>query len=513
MKKKVIPLFIIPLLTIAAWYKILFQTFTGEGYIYLFRGVMKDPLTGIDNNFFRFNIGAALLFDLIKPIFQDNFFLYQSLLLFTIIILGILFYFIVYGLTQNKSIALISSILFSINYNTAFEMIAIGAYHNFADRVFFLLILFSSFILFIKFIDTKRTIFYLASLLLGVIGVFLSYFSFFYVPFLFFYALLAIFTRKIKFKEKRFLIICSFFYLIIMFLIINLPRFLKIPSMMPAEGFLDFLLTNPSQILIHFFRQLTIMSVPDFILRQFFAIFNIGFTQAIYYGNGIHYLYIPTFLIYIAAGIFLYKNQKKLRPVIIASLLFFPCIFLLNLYMRAEIVTLLEPGSRYLYAPSIAFSIFWGVFLATIYNRSEKAKPFIYLIIAFWIGIQLISINRQIKQESNYHIATKKIISYFKDSLSTKLKENSIVLTPRPMGNWGSFFLNKFYGKKLTIFTPRMDSQFEWSNGYASPYSSAGSGKFRRSFDPKKDFIIYYDFEREKVIDVTKDYKAIIKYE
>lgn len=490
MRKNIVFSLIIISLFIVAWHKILVQTITGEGYYYFFNGLKEN------NNIFRYDIGASLLLDLIKPVFKDNFFFYQLFLFIAFIALGILFYFVVYELTHKKSVAFISSILFIVNYNTVFEMVATGAYQNFVQRVFFLLLLFPSFILFIKFINYKKIIYYLASLIFGLFSVSLAYFSFFYIPFLTTFFLGYLFSKKIKFKEIIFAFSSTIIYVLACLFVINIPVILKMPNMMPSESFFAFSLHNINEIIINFFRQLTILSVPDVILRQIFSFFNTSIVQAIYYNSGIQYLYLPVFLIYLTAGIFLYKKEKKQRTAIIASLLFLPSVFILNLYIRTDHVSRLEPGSRYLFVPSLGYSIFWGIFLSHFLSRGKNA---VYLIIFGWAIIQLFAINRQFKAELYNHIATKKIVSYFKNDLSSKLKNDSIVITPYVMGNWGSWFLNMYYGKKNTIFTPQMTPQFEWRS------------EFKRSFDSKKDFIIYYDQNNQEVIDITQEYKTIIK--
>lgn len=491
--RKNIQLLVIVFLTAIAWYKILFQTFIGEGYYYFFGGLKEN------SNIFRFDIGAALFFDLLKPIFKDNFFFYQAIAFLTLILLGILFYLIVYQLTRQKSVAFIASILFSINYNTTFEMVATGAYQNFVQRVFFLLVLFPSLIFFIKFIDSKKNHYYLISLVLAILSTGFAYFSFFYIPFIIAYTFAVFFTQKMRFKKIFYLFSCTLIYIFTSLLIVNTPGLLKLSNLMPSENILIFIIKNVDEVIIQFLRQLTVISIPGVLFRQFFSIFNISYTEFIYFSNGVNYFYFPVLLIYIFIGIFLYKREKKLRPVIIASLFFLPCIFVLNMYMRSENISRLAPGSRYLYVASIAYSIFWGIFLTNLYNRSVKAKIGVYLIISGWIIMQILAINRQLQIESGNHIETKKIIAYFKNNLSSRLKEDSIVITPYSMGNWGSWYLNMFYGKKNTIFTPRMTSEFEWE------------GKFKSSFNPKKDYIIYYDESSQEVIDVTKNYKTIIK--
>lgn len=498
MRKNIISILVIVILMVISWYKILSLTFTGEGYYYFFFGLKENP------NFFRYDIGASLLFDLLEPIFRDNFFPFQLLLLFSFVVIVTLFYFVVYKMTERKMIALFSAILFGLNYNTVFEMIGTGAYQNFVQRVLFLLILFSSFILFLKFLKNQKIFFYLLSLILAIVGVGLAHFNFFYVLFLMAFILGFLLTKKMSYRKILFISFCSLIYFITSFLIVNIPVIFKMNNLVPSEGFFSYFFNNIAQITVQFFRQLTILSIPEVIFRQLFSIFNISYIEFIYRSQGIQYLYLPIFLLYLLTGIFLYKKEKKLRPAIFASLLFLPLIHVFNMYMRGDKIVFLEPGNRYLFVPGMAYSVFWAIFLTVFSEISSKTKMIGYSILTFWIIMQIFAINNQFQKELSTHVTTKKIISYFKNDLSSKLKDDSIVVTPYIMGNWGSWYINMFYGRKDTVFIPRMTPEIEWRE-------ELKRGTLKRSFDPKKDFIIYYDENSQTVIDITKDYKSIIK--
>jgi len=494
------------------WHRILFLTPIGEGgylYFYYQNSYLKELGASISrgqfSDFFRYDFGAFLFFGTLGPIFRDNFLLYQIIIFFTLIILSTLFYFMVYELTGKKSAAFFGASIFGLNYNSIYEMFAFGSYANFFQRVFFLILLFPSFILFLKFINTKKIYYYFVSLILLVLSILLAHFNFFSVPFLWIYILCLILIKKMTFKKRALLFSMNLFYLMVAIFILYIPLILNLVSWLNnKENILEFIVKNVNAITVQFLRQLTLLSIPDFFIRQILPFFNMSYSAGIIYNHGIQYLYLPVFLIYFLTLVFLFKREKKLRPVIIASLIFLPIVFTLNLYMRGEdTISHLETGNRYAFIPSIGFATFWGIFLASIYDKSKIARITIYFLIVIWVSSQVFSVNRKLNEESVHNVATKKIMAYFKSTLHPKLKDDSIVFTPSLVGDWGSNYLNMFYGKKRTIFIPRMDPEIEWK-------TEGIRHSFKRSFDPKKDFIIYYDYNSKEVVDVTKNYKNII---
>ncbi|MBI2028435.1 MAG: hypothetical protein HYT07_02385 [Candidatus Levybacteria bacterium] len=479
-----IPL-LICVLIFTAWYRILSQTFQGEGYYYFFQGY-KD-----NGNIFRYDIGAGLLFDLLAPIFKDNFFLYQGFALLSFVLIGILFYFFVNVFTKNKKVSLIAAILFGFNFSTSFEMLAGGSYQNFLQRIFFFIPVLISFILFFKFLEVKKWYYYIFSLILSSAAVFFAYFSIFYIAFLSAFLLGFVILKRFNLKKiiKEVFFILTF--IILNIVIVYLPVLVEVSSNfgLGEKNLFEYIFHNVSDIVFHNLRQLTILTIPDVVIKVIFEVSNIS------YGRGLSYLFLPVVLLYVFVVRHIYKNEKKLRLPIISALLFLPISFTLNMFIRADNVHHLEAGSRYLFASSIGFSIFWAIFTVHILRR--KPKVLIYSLIIFWFVLQSYSINREINKEDYKHIATKNIVSYIKKQVSPKLYEDSIVIVPNLMSVWGASFCELFYGKSKTLFLLLYD-QIKWKEDYGRP------------FDPKRDFILNYDYEKSMVVDITKDYKEIL---
>ncbi|MBI2028439.1 MAG: hypothetical protein HYT07_02405 [Candidatus Levybacteria bacterium] len=470
---------------IVAWHKILSHTFLGEGYWYILNGLGEGKITRI----FTHDLGAILLFNLIKPVFADNFFFYQLFALISFVLIGALFYFFVYELTGRKEIGLIAAVLFAVNFTTSLEMLGLGSYQNFAQRVFFLILLLPSFILFLKFKKNKNILYYFFSLLLSGLSSFFAQFSLFYLVF---FGVLA-FTTLISVRSKLKKAFVDSFLIFLVFavgvFVIYFPVFLGLSSFIPKQSLFVYIFSNFDSVIFHSLRQLVIITVPEGILKIIFS------TSGPLHKEGMQLLFIPSVLIYLFAGIFLYKKERALRIALLTSLFFLPLIFIFNMYLRGDNVDHLGPGSRYLFAPSMGFAIFWAISFSYIIGK--KKRWLIYPLIAGWIVIQIISINRELEKENYKFVATKKIVSYIKEKISPKLHEDSIVIVPNMMGTWGARFCKLFYGMSNTLFLPLYD-QIEWI------------GEYGRPFDPTKDIVLDYDFKNDEVVDVTKDYKKII---
>lgn len=479
-KKHVLNIVIIFALIFIAWSGILSQTLIGEGgYAYFFKSVSTT---------FTYNYGAILLFNFLMLIFKDNFFLYQAFELASFILIGILFYFFVYEFTQKKEIALTAGILFGVNFTSSFEMIGSGYYGDFVERVFFLIPLLISFILFFRFKNTKRKFYYIASLALCGFAIFLAHFNMFFMVFFLSYIAAAMITEISSIKKVfgEILLVSPFIFLSLF--IVYLPILLGIGGFLSGTNFFAYLFSNANLIIFNSFRQLVVLTIPENILLMI-----VGNSPPLY-KQSMHSLFIPVGLIYISAIIFICKSEKLSRIPIVASFLVLPIAFVLNMFMRGDNVDHLGSGSRYLFAPSVGFAIFWAIFFAHVVKKLNK--NFIYAFIIFWFIIQLSSVNKAIDKEMYSHTETKKITAYLKN-ISPRLAEDSIVIVPNVMSIYGAQFCNLYYGKKKTLFLP-FYSKIEWLDQYG------------RQFNPQKDIILTYDDNVEKVMDVTWNYKKII---
>ncbi len=465
------------------WHKVLSLSLTGEGYWYF-----VHPFEG-GRQILRFDVGAEAIMSLLMPIFRDNIALYQAFLLVVWIIISVLFYFLVFEITNKRSIAFIASLFFGANFTTAYEMLAMGAYQNFLQRVLFVVFIFPSFIFFVKYNKTSKLRYFLLSLPFFTLGVFLAHFNTFFLPFIILYGMgLLIFTKNSRKKKIALLIHVALFVLIDLG-IVYLAWLMSITSYV-SGSFIQYLLNNTEFIINQSLRQLVYLTIPFHGFGGLLSSFEISIKESI------TNFYIPVLIIYILVFIYLFKIEVKYRIAIVTSLLFLPAIFALNLYMRSDNVQYLESGSRYLFVPSIGFALFWGIFFYSL-SKIKILKVFVYLVLACWVYLQISSVSNEISKDYYKHMAINKSLHYIK-SITPQFKDDSIIIVPSVVGPWGSAFSQKFYGRKNTEFIPMWGVVVVWND------------VAKRPFDPKKDKIVHYDYKKEKVVDKTSRYQEVI---
>lgn len=470
-------------LVVLAWHKVLFQSITGEGYWYF-----VYPLEG-GTEILRFDIGAEVVMAFLMSIFRDNIPLYQGFLLIIWMFICISFYFLVLEITNKKQIAFIASLFFGVSYTTAFEMLGMGAYQNFLQRVLFIVLIFPSFIFFIKFHKTFKTRYFLLSLLFFVIGVFSAHFNTFLLPFLMIYVLYSALFIKNSPKRKALLVSHLLLFAGINLLIIYLAKLYGVTSYVKGS-FIQYVLNNAEFILTQSVRQLVFLTLPFNAFGDLLSAFEFDWIK------NVSNFYLPVLIVYIAAFVFMFKREKQLRIAFISSLLFLPAIFVLNLYMRADNVQFLESGSRYLFVPSLAFAIFWGIFFYSL-SKVKKMRNVVYLFLVYWVFLQVSLVWGGVEKEYYKHKAINKSLKYIK-SISPGFKDDSIIIVPSVVGPWGSAFSQKFYGRKNTSFVPMWGVVVVWKD------------VAKRPFDPKKDWIVHYDYEKEKIVDKTNSPEEVI---
>lgn len=480
LKKNLFLLVILFILIIFAWHKIIFQSFLGESYMYF---LME---TG---EIFRFDSGGLFLISFLTPLFKDNFMLYQYLCLFTAATLGVMFYWVVYELTDKKFIAFASVLFFSINYGSNFEMLANGDYGVFLQRVLFFVMLFPSFAFFIKFIKTKKELYFLFSLLLYSLAILFARFNLFFLPFYFTYIAGVFIFKKYSLREFLSLSLHSLLFVVIALIIMYYSRFTTAAYLNNINIF-SYVSNNTRFILYNDARQLTLLTIPDNLLKQILLNIDISLIDRL------NYFFIPVVSIYLIVLLYVLKFEKSLRPVIIASALFSPIIFTLNMFMRGEEVQYVGYGSRYFFVPAISFAIFWAIFLYSL-KKNKYLKPFVLAFLFFWVVIQINLINQAIDKDFYKHIAVKKSLEEVKKFAKT-MQPGSYLVVPAPMGNWSAYFAQKFYAPKGVLIIGRPEKLIKWDE------------KSFGQFNPKKDIILNYSYQTEEISNATRDYKNLL---
>ena len=473
-KNHLASLLVLPAAIIFVWYKILETTFISEGYFYFAHGYFSGPYWGFD-------AGARLLFEILKRTFRDNMLPYNIFLLAVLLFLTVLFYFFVLKVTRNKFIAFIASIIFSTNYWTLVEYFGYGAYQTFSQRLVWFLLLFPSFIFFVDYLKSNKPKYLMVSLLFYSMSIYLGAFSVFFLPFYFTY-LLGFYIGKKRFIKKDFkIVISTLFYVIVSFTILKLNTIWGSDGFFKDRSFLEFLVSKWSEVVDLVFRQLTIITIPTTFTHS--VVKNLQLN----YAEGVRYFYFPVTLLYTVISVYIFKKNKALIPIAIASLLFMPIAFVLNVYMREEYIIRFEEGSRYMFVPSIGFSIFWAVVLYSLFHK--HILKFILLgFLFYWVITNAHLVSATINEYSTRFKATKISLNYIK-SISSKFQDDSIVIVPSVINSHGADYVQYFYGGKHT---------------FIDVYYSEWEKKIPRPFDTKKDFIIRYDYSKGIINDTNR---------
>lgn len=480
LKKHLYQIAIIFVLILLAWHKIFFQTPMGEGFFYFSHGLAEINFPSV-----RYDTGARMACDIFKFFFQDNLQFFQVFIVMIILLSSALFYWLIYETTNNKIISLIASIIFGVNFIGNYEMFAIGNYQFVVQRPLWFLLLFPSFTFFVKYVKQKKEKFFIISLFLYTLSIYFAQFSIFFLPIFFTYYIGYLLDKKGSFKRFLILGLRVFLYFFITFIILHTDTH----SFAKNNSFFAFLTGSQNMIINQFLRQLSALIIPEQIMHL------IALKKGIPLNSIYNFFYLPSLFLYISLGIYLFKKERKFRALVVALFLFIPIVSILNSFMRADLIASIESGSRYLYVSMVAVSIIWAILF---YSFFSSTKVLIKIIAIFFVILfiynQIIEIWNEMNVDFYKYKAVKISLNYIK-RLSPEITNDAFVVVPSMLSSHGADFSMQFYGKTGTSFYP---FQASWHK------------QMKRSFDPKKDYILEYDKQTEKVIDLTKNYQEII---
>ena len=494
------PIFIIIIFTLIAWYRMAYQSFWGEGWSFFEkrlavfdeegRLMTKDVLYSAD-------AFARILFPFIIPIFQDNISAYMTFFLVLFILIIVSFYLLVWKITNNKIIGLLASVFWGVNYLGFFTNLAIGQVQFFISRIPNLIPMFAAFYFYVLFIEKNIKKYYFLSLFLYFLSILMSRFGVPLLSLFLFYTIVNIIFEQEKLKKT----LEGVVFLIPFFLVsVILLKGNQIMAIANNRNFLDFLIHYPNffELLKKILFQLTVVTFPFFILQQLGIVkFLISFwTDVFSKTQAIIFSLIPLVLIiYLIAAIYMFKKGAKLRKLAFSFLLSSIFCFLVNVYHERMNILRTWDADRYFYLPLVGISFFWAIFLFLFLYQKGIFKRLILLgIVVFWLVFNIkmnFAAFKEVQPKFNASLAT---IAYVK-SLSSDLPDNSLVVLPIEMIFHGQEFNERFYGKKKIEFMTTGDPA--WEDNRATILAK---------FEPEKVFILKYDYNKNKVVDLTDEY-------
>lgn len=474
MKKLLIPAVIVAL-TVLTWHKVYDQSFMGEGFQYFTRSFFHNP-EGIIASLLGYDTLARLLFDIFAQVFKDNLRLYMVFLLITVSLINVLYYFLVYALTEKKIVAFLAAVFFTVNYVTSYEMLALGNYQFFIQRVVGFIPVFVSFLLLVRFFKKGNILFYRLSVGLFWLSVLLAQFNIYLLPMFIFYAFF-FWQEKTKNRQKFW----PKFSLVIPFVLGTLIL-LFLDKMFGANLVYEkstFEFGSSVQTLI----RNTIYQIPWAVLLL-----------RILRGKEEMALATPVIILFLSVLFYLLRRKTTFRPVLLTVAFFIPTSLLLNSYTRGPQVSQIYEGSRYLYVPAMASSIFLAIVLYFFfYQRKLVGKLLLLGFMGWWVFFNFRLIWTKMDEQQQAHLASKETLSFLKKE-SAYFANNALVVLPGVIGYYGSDFCQKFYGQGKVRFAP-IFADWEKENG----------------FDLNRVVVFDFDYDEMVVINRTKEFQELIK--
>lgn len=491
--------------TILAWYGILNQTISGEGFYYFSpstsfirpNGSLTDILHNLDNF-------AKLATFILEHTFKGNMQPYMTFQLVMIILLNLLIYLTLKIITGKSLLALIGSLYFAVNITGNFQIYARGHFQWFLQRVPEFFPVLASIIFLDKFINQKRIHQYLISLFFFVLAIFLTHYTTLFLPFFPSFLIVSVLIKNRKKKEIIKYIFLSAPFIIINYLIVS-GSLLSFSTIKPNQTLLESFNIN----LETFFKisfQLVVVTIPYTLLQIIRDFSHVNIKDIVFR------LIIPTYLIYGATGYYLYKKGFKNLNLVVASFFGLIGVLYLNIYLgRVNIYNEIAQG-RYFFIPKLYLAVIIASFIYVFLSGklSQKIKFLRFGLVSLIILIYLLTNIRLIwkgMHDSQYEYTGGRLMMNYLDKAKFNLPDGSIVMVPQPLMPLGEDFLKKYYRVSDIKFL-YIDNKWQT--------------KIPENFDSNKLYVFDYNEEFRKggnantkniiVVDKSPEYRAILRH-
>lgn len=489
LKTTLTPIFAIIVASYLIWHKILGQVLLGEGYQYFPRAEAFFNANGGINTLWGFDNSARFLFDIFVVTFKDNLIYYLIFQLIIQFLIYFSFFYILKRITGSCLLAFSATIFFLANFIGSFEMFGIGNYQRFVQRIPNFIPWLFAFYFQVEFFKTGKYKFYLLSLGLFTLAVFMAHYSTFLLPIFLIYCSIWWIDQKDKLKSiiKGFLLTIPYI-LIDLFLIQN-------DLFKPTESILHFLL-HEDHLINKIFYQLPINTFPSELILKLQHLHTPPDKLPPIIGS----LVIPALIFYLVGFILTIKNAPSLIKLYLTTFFFALSVMFLNTYI-GKVNTLVDFGTdRYFFIPSLALAVNWAIIIKSIFPK--KIKLYVVgslLVITVYLiyNFSVINYNFDLIQYKSNNMRI--YIDYVK-SLSLQFNKHTVIVT-QPFLLWPDPMFE-------TIYDPNLRS---------IPFDIG----WEKRIDPnyKNDvFVIDFAYREEagkamikqagKIIDLTNQYRA-----
>lgn len=490
--KKLDFIFIVLIAAVSAlvWRGVVDQTIAGEGYYYFSPKMSLFPPGGkIPNFFLQFDNFPKLATFVMEKFFGGNITPYMWVLFITIIIVNISIYLFVKSITRSSAIALLSALYAGVQYKSSFQLYARGHYQWFLQRVPEVLPVFFSFFFLNKFVNDKKTKFYLLSFIFFALGLFMTHYSTFFVFFYPGFLLASALSKRKELKERLNLVVLSLPFIIFNYLIVKNSS-LGTEVVRGGESFWQFLQTG-FDIVHKVLYQLVAVTTPFALLRFLSDEYRLNFQLLI------PKLFVPVIVFYLFTFLYFWRKKIKYFNFLLGILItLLGHLFLVVFIGRLNVYNEVEEG-RYYYLPGIYVGVIISTLLFSLFLHNKKGvlKLFglitVLALITIRVGTNYKYISRRIAGKQHYYAANRQMLTFLSEN---KYKfADAYVFIPSPPGPNSIDFLQKFYGAKGTKY---LFLDVNWKE------------KIPSGTDTSKLFVFTYSDEKTiSIIDKSEEYR------
>ncbi len=373
MNKKIIPILLVILLSLASYFNVFENEFVWDDHVFILnnadiRSFSNLPLFFSEDVDGLYRPLRSLYYTFVYSLAGKNEFLYHFNSLFLHTIISVLVFLLIYEIIAKKNVALIAALIFAVhpihtgrvaNITASFDLLGI----------FFMLL---AFYFYVKFSKLNKNKYLLWSLLAFLIAVFSSEEAIVLPILIILYEFCFNKEKFSKLKNYVPYFVVALFYLIVRFVVIGFKGRLE-----------EYLAGN------FFLTMLTMLKVYVYYIYLLIAPINLTlYREAEAVSSLFDFKVIISSLILISIIFFAIKNYNKNK------ILFFSVFwFFITLIPFSNILPLQNfMAERYLYVPSIAFSLLVSYLLITIFNinfKNIKIKNIVRYGIVFFIFLLL----------------------------------------------------------------------------------------------------------------------------
>lgn len=457
----------------AVWGRLPQIAVRGDGFVELLNRNHLNYFSQPDQ-LFLYGVGAVLLGELFTYFFGVNLAYYRGVELFFIFIISISFYYLLITLTKKKFLSFIITIMFSLNYIGNFEMYAGGIYAYFLERIPNVIFLILSLAFLHKFLESEKIKFYITSIILFFLGIGLAHFGVLFTgPYIFYPVIYALFNYKNKRRLLKLILVSS--------------SYLAVTGFFAGGQKILFAGLGPSWTFRQYLFHPQIYQYPRLMLRELvywselpallYGFKGFGATYPWKYPSSpILQLSIKNaiaitnwvVIVYTLASAIIFIKLPKFRVLLVTILLSVLSVFYLNAYFDQYPIDTQSGAHRYLYFPTFLLTIFWGLFIYSIFWLKKGFLNVIGALLLFlYLFGNLVLINDGFQWLIDRHKDSYIVWNYIV-SIRPQIPNNSVVVIPNfELGNYEGEFLTDHIGYNQVKYIADVDGWEKDTTGSA----------------------------------------------